>query len=79
MMPRLRVFPIAQEMVYYRHHFVEFDCDRPELDFALAVPNVERLEEIIDNQGYFPRYGTKLPFHFWPIRSPTFTPFSIAS
>lgn len=46
-----RKVPVTNEDVYYRHHFLEFDCHQPEEEFAPEVPNVDRLEEVIDRQG----------------------------
>jgi hypothetical protein len=43
--------PIGEEQVYYRHHFIEFDCAQRESEFASPVPDVQELEEIIDRMG----------------------------
>jgi hypothetical protein len=43
--------PVADEQVYHRHHFIEFDCAKPGGEFASIVPDVEVLEQIIESHG----------------------------
>jgi hypothetical protein len=41
---------LGADQIYHRHHFVEFEADNVEEEFASNSPNVVRLEELIDGR-----------------------------